>query len=287
MESDVNAVPETNIEEILARYPVVLFDAYGVLVHADGPLPGAAALISELNRSNRPYYILTNDASQLPETAARRYRAYGLAIEPGRIITPGELLPGYFADRRLTGARCVVLGPADTARYVERAGGRPVAPDRPFDALVLGDLNGFPFRETVDTVLTALLSKLDRQEPAHLILLNPDLIYPDADGRFGVASGSLALILEAALQLRHPDRAEGRFLRLGKPNSPLFAEALRRAGTRDMVMLGDQLETDIRGANDFGIDSVLMTTGVLVSAKVSESQSPRPTYLLRSLAPFR
>jgi ribonucleotide monophosphatase NagD (HAD superfamily) len=100
-----------------------------------------------------------------------------------------------------------------------------------------------------------------------------------------MASGSLALILEAALQLRYPDRPGLRFARLGKPNSAIFTEALRRSGTRNMVMLGDQLETDIRGANDFGLDSVLVTTGVTASTIPSLLDHPRPTYWLRSLTP--
>jgi ribonucleotide monophosphatase NagD (HAD superfamily) len=81
-----------------------------------------------------------------------------------------------------------------------------VAPRDAFEVLVVGDLDEFPFRETADALLTALFQKYDRQEPVHLVLLNPDLIYPTADMQFGVASGSLALVLEAALQLRYPDR---------------------------------------------------------------------------------
>ena len=110
---------------------------------------------------------------------------------------------------------------------------------------------------------------------------NPDLIYPDGDDGYGVASASIALILEAALELRFPDRPDLRFVRLGKPHSAIFAEALRRSGTRDMVMIGDQLETDIRGANDYGIDSVLMDTGI--SAPTSDPSAPRPTYRMSSL----
>ena len=102
--------------------------------------------------------------------------------------------------------------------------------------------------------------------------------------KYGVASASVALILEAALELRYPDRPDLRFVRLGKPHPAIFAEALRRGGTMDMVMMGDQLETDIRGANDFGIDSVLVDTGVSNSAKEASGRSaPRPTYRLRSL----
>ncbi len=202
---------------------------------------------------------------------------------PDRIITSGALLRGHFEANNLGGSRCVVLGPEDSSRYVELAGGRVVPPTDAFDAIVIGDQSGFPFLETVNAVMSALFLKLDRREDVHLILPNPDLIYPDGEG-YGLASASVALILEAALQLRYPERSDLRFARLGKPHPAIFAEALRRSGTMDMVMMGDQLETDIRGANDFGIDSVLVDTGVSNSAKEGSGRSaPRPTYRLRSL----
>jgi ribonucleotide monophosphatase NagD (HAD superfamily) len=66
----------------------------------------------------------------------------------------------------------------------------------------------------------------------------------------------------AALQVRYPHRTDLRFTRLGKPYAAMFTEALRRSGTRNMVMIGDQLETDIRGARAFGHEAVWVSTGV-------------------------
>lgn len=75
----MDGVPEITTEALIERYDVLLFDAYGVLVHGAGALPGAVALIQRLNRIGHPYYLLANDASRLPETAAKRYRGFGLA----------------------------------------------------------------------------------------------------------------------------------------------------------------------------------------------------------------
>lgn len=274
---------EITIEEVIRRYEVLLLDAYGVLVHTSGALAGAVDLINRLNYSGKPYYILTNDASKLPTTAAERYRGYGLALEPERIITSGVLLKNYFAAQRLVGKRCVVLGPEDSMHYVELAGGRIVSPKDTFDVLVIGDETGFPFLETVDMVLSALFQKLDRKEDVHLILPNPDLIYLKVDQGFGITSGSIALMFEAALQLRYPNLPNHRFVRLGKPHAPIFYEALKRCGNREMVMIGDQLETDIRGANAFGIDSVLVMGGVTASKMSIISEELRPKYYMRSL----
>ncbi len=272
-----------SVEELSDRYPVLLFDAYGVLVHSSGALSGAVELINGLNSSGKPYYIITNDASKLPTAAAARYRSYGLDLDPERIITAGSLLKDYFASHGLVGKRCVVLGPEDSRRYVELAGGILAPAGDPFDVLVVGDEVGFPFLETVEAVLSELYRRFDRDETVPLLLPNPDLVYPKGDAGFGIASGSVALIFEAAIKLRYPHRPDLRFVRLGKPHTAIFAEALRRCGARDMVMIGDQLETDIRGANAFGIDSALVTSGVAGREPRLTADTPRPTYLLPSI----
>lgn len=273
-------VPEVTVDELIDRYAVLLLDAYGVLVTSGSALPGAAAFVARLHRLDKPYFVLTNDASKLPATAAARFRRYGLAIDEARFITSGQLLPEYFAHHGLVGAPAVVLGTADSVVYVARAGGRPVSPAEEFDVVVAADESGFPFVETVDAVLSALVRGFDAGRTLRLVCPNPDLVYPTPGG-FGIASGTVALILEAALALRYPHEPP-RFTRLGKPFAPIFEEALRRSGTRDMVMIGDQLETDIRGARAFGLDAVLVTTGISSTATVPPDDV-RPTYLLRSL----
>ncbi len=277
-------VPEVRLSELLERYPVLLLDAYGVLMHGGGALPGAAALTEALNRRRHSYYVLTNDAARLPGTVSGRLHAFGLPIAAERIITSASLLPQYFADHGLVGARCAVLGPEDSVTYVKVAGGQIVKASEAFDALVVCDDSGYPFLETVNAALSTLFRLFDREDDPELILPNPDLIFPTGDGGFGITSGSVALMLEAALHLRYPDRADLRFVRIGKPYPALFAEAARLSGTRHMVIIGDQLETDIRGARAFGIDSALVETGVTTGSLTGLPDEIRPSYVLRSLA---
>ena len=56
-----------------------------------------------LNKASIPYFVLTNDASALPETRAARYENLGLSIDAGRIITSGSLLKGFFKEHGLEG----------------------------------------------------------------------------------------------------------------------------------------------------------------------------------------
>ena len=287
--SDAHAKPPVvGLDYLIARYSAILFDAYGVLAGSRHVVPGAAEAIDALNGMGKPYFVLTNDASTLPERRAARYAEMGLHIAPERIITSGGLLAAHFAERGLAGARCAVLGTADSATYVERAGGAVVASPGAddFDALIIGDQAGFPFLETADAVLSALFRMIDAGREIRFIMPNPDLIYPEGGG-FGFASGSVGLIFESALALRYPHRRDLRFARLGKPRAAIFAEAARRSGTRAMAMIGDTPETDIRGANAFGIASALVDTGIAAlggGTAGALSKSDTPTYRLRSLA---
>jgi ribonucleotide monophosphatase NagD (HAD superfamily) len=195
------------------------------------------------------------------------------------------LLEPHFAAHGIAGTRVAVLGPPGSVRFVERAGGVVVPWDGEFDALVIGDESGFPFLEGVDRALSSLYRMLDRGGRVHLVVPNPDLVYPRAGGDFGIAAGSMALMFEAALALRYPGRADLRFVRLGKPHAPIYEEAVARLGTRKAVMIGDQLETDVRGALAFGLDAALVAGGVSRFDPEAVAPQRRPTWLLESLLP--
>lgn len=274
---------ELDTDRLLEGYDAFLLDAYGVLMHEGGPLPGACAFIDRLNRDRVPHFILTNDAAKLPVTTAKRLQRMGFAIDAEAIITSGALLVNYFREHALSGKRTLVLGPMDSHRYAELAGGVLAGADEAFDVLVIGDESGYPFLETMDTVLTALYRRLDVKAQLHLVVPNPDIVYPAGENAYGFAAGSVAAMFEGALRLRYPERRDLRFARLGKPNRAIFDEGLRRIGNaRRVAMIGDTLDTDIRGANDAGIDSILIGTGVSLPDWSSLSNEVRPTGWLSS-----
>lgn len=279
----MGTIPAVTIDDLISRYDVLLLDAYGVLVDGDGALPGAAELIATLNRRDKPYFLVSNTAAHLPANASVRYRKFGLDLSPERILTAGSLIKPYFEAQGYRGLRCAVLGPEDSFRYVEEAGALAVSPFEDFDLVLIGDQVGFPFLEGVDSVLSRLIDKFDGGASVPLILPNPDLIFPKRSG-YGITSGMVAAIIESALRQRYPERIDVAFAQLGKPQPGLFEEALKRAGTRNAIMIGDQLETDIRGAVGVGLDSALVAGGVAGKQLVG---GVRPTYRLDSLIPAR
>ena len=273
----------TTIDMLLERYDTLLLDAYGVLIDKQGPLPGAAQLIDTLNSTHQSYLLLTNSASRLPEVMASDLQQMGLSIPGEKILSSGTLLESIFHERQLRGTRCLVLGPADAREYVRRAGGEAFAPGQGVDAevVVIADQKGFDLQSGLDETLSLLLNRFDRQQHTELLLCNPDLIYPVDKRHFGFTSGALGAMLNHIFVERYGIKAP-RFEPLGKPHPPLFQAAADQTEGR-MIMLGDQLATDILGAKRFGIDAALVLTGV--ARPNLDDQAILPDYILHSLVP--
>lgn len=275
-------MPETTVDALVERYPAFLVDAYGVLVDAGGALPGARALIERLEAAGRTWLVVTNDASRSPSACAARYRHLGIPIPEDRVLTSGSLVAPHLRARGLEGRRALVLGPPDSHAYVRQAGVEPVGPEcaeGDLEALVIGDEAGFDALPGLDAALSLAYARRERGERLELVLPNPDLVFPKGPGTFGFAAGSLAGMIERALELRYPDAPENRFVRLGKPHAAIFEAALARLGSREAVMIGDQPATDVAGALGVGIDAALLTSGV---GRLAPGAA-RPTWLLSHL----
>jgi HAD superfamily hydrolase (TIGR01450 family) len=267
---------------LLDRYEGVLLDAYGVLNDARGALPHARALIAALHERGQPFAIVTNDASRSPATLSARFAGMGMAIAPAQIVTSGDLLAPYLRELALpAAARCLVLGTDDSRAYVAAAGVEVVHVDDPgeVDAIAICDDAGFPFLPGIEAALSAAIRAVDAGRPIALILPNPDLVYPKGPGAFGFTAGAMALLIETALVRRHADAP--RFVHLGKPSPRPFALAAARLGTARLLMIGDQLETDIAGARAAGLDAALVAG---VSRWTEARTGPAPTWLIDSLA---
>ncbi len=108
------------------------------------------------------------------------------------------------------------------------------------------------------------------------VAANLDTTLPTERGLV-LGNGSMVAALRTATS-REP-------LVAGKPAAPLMEDAMRRSKCVRPLVVGDRLDTDIEGANNVGLDSLLVLTGVSTAVDVLRAAPPeqRPTYLASEL----
>lgn len=245
--------------DVARRFKAVLFDSYGVLKNYGGLVEGGPETLATLVDEGIEIRILTNDASRSQGQQSTRFKELGYStIRSGEIITSG-MLAKFFLREKITSGKVAYLGTPDAARYVLDAGclAIPVSEITNFEeieALAFLDDEGFDWNTDLNIAINLL-----RARPIPVVVANTDKLYPTSGGRVALATGGIAKLVENVV-----DR---KFLHFGKPDTQMFNyayEDLNRKDSfskRDILMVGDTLETDILGANKFGIKSCLVLSG--------------------------
>ncbi len=272
-----------SFDELIERYDAFFFDAFGVLVDGSGVLAGAKELLDKLYELKKPYWIVSNGASKSTKKAIAHYRNLGFKLDDGHVITSGSLLEAYFKKESLDGSKVAVLGTESSNDYVRESSCELVGIDDDFDVLVIANQTDYPFVEYVDKAISQVMQAYDNGKKIRLILPNPDLFYPKSSGEYGFTAGSIALMMESIFKARYGASCDLVFENLGKPYSPIFERAIDLAGTKKALMVGDQILTDIKGAADIGIDSLLLMTGLCSREALEQEKASKPTYVLESL----
>lgn len=272
--------------EVVKRYKVVFFDAYGVLKNSRGIIPGVAETLLWLTRAGHDLYVVTNDASKSPDAMTLSYvhPEYGSLLPSSRIISSGLLAKDFLRSKVRKGS-VAYLGKPTSAFYIESAGLEAipigvVTPNDGVQALVLLDDEGFDWFHDLNRALNLI-----RGSNIPVVVANTDISYPVNGNEVAVAVGGLASMLEMIVGKR--------FIRFGKPDTLMFSYAFACAcandpttSKSDVLMVGDTLTTDIYGANAFGIDTALVLSGN-TSAEAVEVQISAsgiiPTYLCSSI----
>jgi len=251
-----------NFKNILDRYKIIFFDAFGVLKNYKGLVPGIEQTFAYMQEQQKEYYIVTNDASRSPMGLAESYHSLGLhAVKHDRIISSGMLAKEYL-DLKVNSGIVAYLGTLNSAHYIDSSGLHtlPVSAINStnidqVNALVLLDDEGFNWFDDLNKVVNIL-----RKRTIPAIVANTDNTYPLSGGNeVSIAIGGIASMIEGILGKR--------FIRFGKPDSQMFMFAydlIRErmpVSKKEILMVGDTLHTDIMGGNKFGLDTVLVLTG--------------------------
>ncbi len=235
------------LEDILAPYDALIVDLWGVVHDGSSLYPGVAETLALLHQMHKPVLFLSN----APRVAAKaRIGLSHLNIPRSHyvdVITSGQVAHDMLAaapGKR----RYYYLGPgkdedilADLPAY-ERA-------DEAHADFIL--CTGYEEDGQPHEAILPLLAQL-----MHLPMLcvNPDMEVVKQDGTQWLCAGMVAAEFS---------RMGGRVSYVGKPFKDVYDACRRVLGSARTLCIGDNPATDIKGANDAGLDALLITGGIL------------------------
>ena len=245
----------------------MLLDLDGVVYIGDDAVPG---VIGALNQAHNEFGMtltcVTNNASRSSQRVAQHLRELGLAVTTEDVVTSAQAGAAELAKLIPQGSNVFVLGSKDLAREVELVGLNPSHDDSlTYDAMIQGYWPDMPFR-----ILEFAAGVLRTGVP--WIATNMDMTIPTPSG---VAPGNGAVIVALGETVNRTPT-----LVAGKPQVPLMQQSIDRRNAMRPLVIGDRLDTDIHGANNVGIDSLLVLSGVTTIEEILQAPIElRPTYL--------
>lgn len=268
-------------------YDAFIIDIFGVIHNGIDLFSNTIKTLRKLKTQGKSLCLLSNTPKRASGTAAQLMH---MGVTPDlydHIVTAGEATHQALAHRendfhKSCGHECWYIG---TSYAIEILHGLDLKiVDNPERASFI--LNSMPGTETrdVEVLKQRLQIAVDRDLP--MICANPDLVVNIGDEQYECA-GTFAAIYE---------EMGGRVVYHGKPHNPVYErcrDLLRAPDKNRILAIGDAFHTDIAGAQNFGIDSILNLTGIhwdeLTTngapddAKIQtliKTQDYKPTYVL-------
>lgn len=225
----------------------LLIDLDGVVYESDAPIDGALDALAWLREHDVSHLFLTNTTSKPRSALVEKLAGYGLELEAGRILTPPVAADRWLAKHR-PGPAALFVAPGTLADFgsiphADKGAGKVAS-------VVVGD---YAERWTFDELNRAFRLLMHDDQP-ELVALGMTRYWKAEDGlRLDTAPFVVAL--------SHASGVEPRVL--GKPARLFFESALAMLGSdaSDTIMVGDDVKSDIGGAQLLGIRGVQVRTG--------------------------
>ena len=249
-----------------------LIDMDGVLYRENQLIPGVVEFVEALIASGSPFIFLTNNSAPTPEDLSVRLGHLGIpGLSPRHFYTSALNTADFISE---THPACTVFvigeGGLLNALHERKIANDGIAPSY----VVVGE--GAASLEKLAKAHTCI------ERGARLLATNPDNWCPVSQDDTRPGAGATAAFLEASTGRRA--------YYLGKPNGYMFHRARRKladlaAGAlpEQTVVIGDTMETDIRGAIESGLQAYLVLTGSTSLEQLAEYVY-QPTRVLRSVA---
>jgi HAD superfamily hydrolase (TIGR01459 family) len=248
------------LAELAGGYHVILCDVWGVVHNGLVAFDKAAEALGRFRAGGGKVVLLTNspNPSRFVKAQLGRLGFSGNAYDA--IISAGDVAASLLAERSDSGV--FHIGPPDeTALFDEvLALGGKAPPRVPLKQAQFVLCTGLvdPWRETpadYDAILAAM-----RSQNLELLCANPDIVVEDG-GKLFYCAGAIAE--------RYAGMG-GKVVQAGKPFAPIYVRALELARGTDsetidrsrVLVIGDAMRTDIKGAQLQGFDSLFVTSGI-------------------------
>jgi len=252
-------------QSLATAYDLLMFDLDGV-VYVDGrAVPHAAESIAAARDGDAHVAFITNNASRTPEQVSSQLTELGVAAEPADVVTSSQAAARLLREAHGEGSPIAFLGADGLVEALREAGLEPVeiGDDRAV-AIVSGYAPEVRWRVIMHAA-TLIRNGLP------WTATNTDLTLPTGDG-LAPGHGLLVRLIS--------EFAEVEPVVAGKPQRPLLDETRRRVQGEDPLMVGDRLDTDISGAHNAEVDSLLVMTGVTsLGDLVAAPSDQRPTWI--------
>ncbi|WP_338675706.1 HAD-IIA family hydrolase [Streptomyces sp. SCSIO 30461] len=258
--------PSGSARALSVAYDTALLDLDGVVYAGGKAIPHAVDALAAARAGGMHLAYVTNNALRTPDAVALHLTELGVPAESADVVTSAQAVARLIADQVPAGARVLVVG-GEGLRVA--LGERGLVPVESADDDPAAVVQGYGGPELAWGRFAEACYAIARGVP--WFASNTDLTIPSARG---IAPGNGA----AVEVVRIATGAEPQVA--GKPLPPMHRETVLRTGAERPLVVGDRLDTDVEGAFNGGVDSLLVLTGVTDPAQLLAARPEhRPTYV--------
>lgn len=225
------------------NYRGVLIDLDGVLYQGGTAIPGACEAITYLTENEIPFRCVSNTTRKCRRTVCSQLSAMGFGIPPDDIFTPSCAAVTYMKGSGKDRFYLLTTGDADRDFI-----GTGTYDTKKADVVIIGDAGDAASYANLNIAFRILI------DGAELIALEKDRYWMATDG-LSLSAGPFVSALEFATGKTA--------IVMGKPSKTFFDLALTDMHLRpcDVAMIGDDILTDVGGAQAAGMAGILVRTG--------------------------
>jgi HAD superfamily hydrolase (TIGR01458 family) len=224
----------------------ILSDIDGTLYFKGKPIPGAIETIELLREKKVKLLFFTNTDSKTPKSIHELLKDYGFKLNEGEIFTPLIALKEFLSDKL---DRKIYLVATEEVQDEFKNFTHIKGNEAP-DFVIISD-----FHDNWDVNRLNKAFKYVKKYSARLLGTQGNRYYLDRNGEPVIDTGSFVQMIATAANVKPTI--------FGKPSKDYFIQALKKLDlpANKTVVIGDDIESDIQGAQNANIRGILVKTG--------------------------